>query len=209
MEERTGMIYIVTSPSRKSYIGKTMTSLSDRKSKHLNAIKDRKRKANYKFANAIKKYGDELKWEILYKDIPISILAVAEMCAIYAYDTLGNGYNCTEGGEGSYGYKHSEETKEKMKTNHKGCTGIKMSKETKRKIGEANGENLRKLAKLQPKGEKSPQAKLTQEQVDKIRASYFEDKESQYKIAKEYKVTRSAIAHIVRGTSWKESFNGR
>lgn len=42
------------------------------------------------------------------------------------------GYNLTYGGEGVLGFKHSNETKEKLKKSHK---GKKLSKETKNKIG--------------------------------------------------------------------------
>ena len=53
--------------------------------------------------------------------------------------------NMTDGGDGSSGHKHSKEAKEKMGQAQKGnknCVGRVLSKETRRKISEANGRRI-------------------------------------------------------------------
>ena len=66
---------------------------------------------------------------------------------IKAYKTLDRdfGYNMTEGGDGSYGYKHTKESKAKMSRNHYDVTGENNpfyhrhhSEETKQKLRELN-----------------------------------------------------------------------
>ena len=53
------------------------------------------------------------------------------------------------------------------------------------------------------KGETHYQAKLTEEQVKEIRVKYIPYKNSQYKLAKEYGVSRGCIYEIVSGINWK------
>ena len=106
----------------------------------------------------------------------IDIMHEAEIKWIAHYDTfLGEGYNCTSGGEtgnnsittmetrkkiskavsgkknGFYGKTHSSESKRKMSISQKGnknCVGRILSEETKRKIGKAS--------KLRSQGENNP-----------------------------------------------------
>ena len=64
--KRTGIIYMATSPSGKSYIGQTTRSIDDRKIGHACDAETH----DYAFANAIKKYGiDNFEWKILYENI--------------------------------------------------------------------------------------------------------------------------------------------
>lgn len=137
-----GLIYIATNKiNGKSYIGQTTRSISRRRSQH---YKDAKRGNNY-FHNALNKYKKEdFKWNVLYKDIPIEKLNVAEVCAIYIHNTYYEGYNSTTGGEN--GKIISEETKKKISKANSGkksgknnaMFGKKHSKETRKKISESN-----------------------------------------------------------------------
>ena len=90
-----GIIYIATNKlNNKSYIGQTINSLPRRITNHKNQSKNK----NGKFSNAIKKYGiDGFDWKILYK-VSIDQLDLAEICAIYIYNTYYGGYNSTPGG---------------------------------------------------------------------------------------------------------------
>lgn len=69
---------------------------------------------------AINKYGlDNFEIVILEKDLPFEKLAEREMYWIKQYNSCiyfenGWGYNATEGGEGSVGFKHTNETKRKL-----------------------------------------------------------------------------------------------
>ena len=94
---RTGIIYIATNKiNGKSYIGQTIGHISKRISRHHDNSKNHK----YAFANALRKYNkSDWEWKTLYNNIPCDKLDIAEMCAIYLYDTYYCGYNSTLGGE--------------------------------------------------------------------------------------------------------------
>ena len=78
------------------------------------------------FSRAIKKYGIE-NWDIVWSHeiIESNIQSIEEANSrekywiayyhTYIYDSAPNGYNLTEGGGGSVGYKHTAETKAKIK----------------------------------------------------------------------------------------------
>lgn len=119
------VIYRLISPSNKSYIGLTM----DFKSR----MKDHsKAKSDFTISNAIRKYGwDNFKKEILEEIDNPKLLPELEKFYIKKYNTYKNGYNETLGGEGTFGYKHTEKTKTLLSENRK---GIARSKETKIKI---------------------------------------------------------------------------
>ena len=124
---QSGIIYKLTSPSQKSYIGQTITSLDERLKYHV--IQNGCRA----IANAIRKYGsDAFEVEVL-RECPEACLNTWEQIEILRHQTLSpNGYNLTTGG--SYG-KHTEETKRRISKNSPGFRG-KHTEETKRKISE-------------------------------------------------------------------------
>ena len=102
-----GIVYKATSPSGKSYIGITQQTLQTRKLEHLRRSKSGSTKA---FHNAIRKYGEEnIKWEVIDKVDTWEKLEEIEMLYIQKFDTYRNGYNMTLGGDGTIGYKYSEE----------------------------------------------------------------------------------------------------
>lgn len=96
--ERVGLIYKITSPSGKSYIGKTVQSLSNRMKVH----KTKSGTGCTALKNAINKYGwDELTREIIEDNIPEDQLNDREKYWIKACNTIApHGYNLTEGGDG-------------------------------------------------------------------------------------------------------------
>ena len=53
-----------------------------------------------------------------------------------------------------------------------------------------------------PKGEKHYKARLTQDQVDSIRARYLAGTATQYAMAKEYGVSRKTVHSLIKGHSW-------
>ena len=79
---------------------------------------------NYKFYNAIKKYGwDSFDWKVIYQSKDKEhTLKVMEKYFIEFYDSFENGYNSTLGGEGVFGLhrKQSEEEKEKRRISMRG-----------------------------------------------------------------------------------------
>ena len=113
MKKRIILIYKLTAPNGKSYIGQTI-NLIKRLSSHLIA--------DSPIGNAFYKYGAEnFKIEILWITINNETANVIEIAAIALYNTKApNGYNLTDGGEGARGLKWTEEQKKEKSKNQKG-----------------------------------------------------------------------------------------
>lgn len=127
--------------NNKRYFGLTSLTLNARITKHRKdaLCKSRDNKRCY-FALAIRKYGlDNFKWRVVGYVNSMEELKEAEKACIWLYNTNNKlyGYNLTEGGEGSKGYKHSQEAKLKISAASKGnkfCLGHKTPNEVKEKI---------------------------------------------------------------------------
>lgn len=133
---RTGIIYSARNKiNGKRYIGATIQPLERRQSRHFyNAFTS---KDNHIFAKVVRKYGwDNFEWEVLYKDIPREKLDLAEMCAIYMYDSFDNGYNYAIYGTGTRGRPAHNKGQKGVNSP---ITGIKRSRETKEKISAGKG----------------------------------------------------------------------
>jgi len=123
-----------------SYIGQTVESLGSRKNRHYKRMKD----SNLKFYNALRKYDEDVFiWRILKRCLTKDELNKQEIFAISYYKTKHpNGYNLTDGGNGSLGLKHKKETKELLSRINSGKNnphyGIPCSEKTRKKIGNAN-----------------------------------------------------------------------
>jgi group I intron endonuclease len=123
-----GYIYMLTSPSGKSYIGQTIRPIEKRLEEH-----QQKSSRCVLIYKAIQKYG----WDKIVKEwyeCPDDDLNKHEELMVEVLGTLTpDGYNLREGG-GSRG-KHSEESKQKNREAHVGKT---TSDETKQKQREAS-----------------------------------------------------------------------
>ncbi len=111
-----GCVYkIVNKINEKVYIGKTIKNGLSRFKEHVyNAITYQE---PYKFYRAIRKYGKEnFELIILLNSENDEVLKKMEIFFIVKYKSMedGFGYNMTEGGDGSVGYRHTEETKKKI-----------------------------------------------------------------------------------------------
>ena len=64
----------------------------------------------YKFYNALRKYGlNGFEWNVIYQSLDKEhCLHMMEPFFIKEYNSLKKGYNSTLGGEGIFGYKHTE-----------------------------------------------------------------------------------------------------
>lgn len=115
MSEFTGMIYCLTSPSGKKYIGQTInlaSRLAQYKKPHRSIIGQRKIYA------AILKYKFEtFSIEVLSVHNSQEELNLAEIAAIKKFDTIKNGYNLLTGGANG---QPSEETRRRMSISHLG-----------------------------------------------------------------------------------------
>ena len=115
----------------KAYIGKSK-NLEYRRNEHLRLLR-KNADPCIKLNRAWQLYGEEnFNYEVLCY-CKESELNDMEVRFIEMYDSLKNGYNCTAGGDGISGYKHSQETKEIIR---KMSTGRKHTEESKRKMSE-------------------------------------------------------------------------
>jgi len=102
-----GVIYKVTSPSGKSYIGQTKRTIEKRMKEHFKCPS-----CCIALENAIKKYSDKMEYEILL-EVNDEQLNFYEARMIEVYDTLEpRGYNIRSGGSVSV---HSELSCERMR----------------------------------------------------------------------------------------------
>jgi group I intron endonuclease len=125
----SGIIYKLTSPNGKCYIGQTWDF-----EKRIKYYKSYSCTNQIKLLNALKKYKfEKFSTEIMEEGIEKQEeMDTKEKYFIKLFDSIENGYNLTEGGKGG---KMSEETKLKMSISHK---GKKFSEEHKSKISKSN-----------------------------------------------------------------------
>ncbi len=154
-----GIIYCAQNKlNGKVYIGQTTESFGDRKCKHRN---DAERGRDSHFGRALRKYGLEgFDWKILCPiEAPTRLLLkehlnIAEQIFIKQYDSMNRnkGYNSTNGGDGSIGFKHKESSKKKMSKSHTGLT----FKHTKKRRGVLHTEKAKKKISIAKMGERNP-----------------------------------------------------
>ena len=109
MEEARGIIYKISSPSGKVYVGQTIQEFKHRIRSH-----HRKDSGCTAISRAIHKYGDEMKYEIIEDNIPHEQLDEREIYWVKELNSLApNGYNLTTGG-GQF-YQITQEAKEHLR----------------------------------------------------------------------------------------------
>lgn len=137
ISSKTFEVYKATSPSNRVYIGITSIGLKERKRLHISESK----KSNYAFHNALRKYGESITWEVIATAESWEELCELEKYYIEYYDSYNNGYNCTFGGDGSYGLKVSEESRAKMRgprpQTSASLRGRTLTAEHRKKVSEA------------------------------------------------------------------------
>lgn len=133
-------IYRAIFPNEKCYVGKSVNFYNRKRSHKSHAFNQNCAEYESKFCRAIRKYGwENIKWEILEKDILVESLCTKECEWIQTYNSQKNGYNETIGGEGYacgenhpyFGKERSIEIKEKIRQAH---LGKKHTQEAKAKI---------------------------------------------------------------------------
>jgi group I intron endonuclease len=104
-----GIIYKITSPSGKVYVGQTMRSFKKRMQEHKS-----KHSGCTLLRNAIQKYNDQMKYEIIESNIPQEQLDEREIYWINHFNSLApHGYNLGTGGHYERGY--TQEAKDNMR----------------------------------------------------------------------------------------------
>ena len=159
----------------KIYVGQTQRTLEERMKEHLK--KSCTVYGNSYIDRAIKKYGIEIfSVEIVEECETLDELNEREIFWIKFYNCKKpNGYNLTDGGEGTSGHIVTEETRKKISESHKGKNGRICSKETKAKISMANkgrivSPEVRAILSAKHKGKKlsdSTKAKMAKSKKNK------------------------------------------
>ena len=111
---RTGIIYGYTNlESSKMYIGQTL---------HPERRWNEHRYGKYKngWHKDYQNNPDKYEYSIIEYDVPEDKLDEREIFWIKFFDSYNNGYNLTEGGNATRGYKHSNEVKHKISESLKG-----------------------------------------------------------------------------------------
>lgn len=139
LEISNAKVYKHTSPTGKVYIGITTQDVKARWGNGNNYS------SNKRFRNAIKKYGwDNFTHEVIFDGLSIEDAKNKEIELIALYDATNpeKGYNVTLGGESGYGYRHTEQTKQRIREAMVGrvspMKGRTHSAETKNKISVGN-----------------------------------------------------------------------
>lgn len=116
VKEKTYVVYRHIFPNGKSYIGITCS-----KPPHRRWTSGGRYRKQPKMNHAISKYGwENVRHEILYRDLSHSDANRLEQEMIAKYDSISRGYNVSIGGGSNYGYKCSDETKHKISIANKG-----------------------------------------------------------------------------------------
>lgn len=202
---------ITNTKNKKSYIGKTSNSNPmNRWARHLYNARN-KYSVSYQYQaihKAINKYGeDNFIFEVIEEceTEPESLLR--EQFWIKHYDSFGKrGYNLTAGGEGSSGFKHSEESRQKMSAMRK---GKRLGKENSF-YGKTHTNQTKKIIGQQSKGRKhslvsiESRSKLNRESVLKIRNKFDSgDYNTLKKLAEEFCITYANLKCIILRKTWK------
>src|ERR1700722_11487271 len=137
-----GVIYIATNTvNGKKYIGQTIYTMEHRKYAHRRDALNKG--SNLLFHKAIRKYGfDVFRWETIVSGLDQDNLDYHEIRFIAKYKTRDpNGYNLTDGGNGTLGRKGnklSEEHKNKISNGNKGKVRSKETRDKLRAISKTN-----------------------------------------------------------------------
>ena len=132
-----------------------------------------------------------------------------EIELIAFYNTFkGWGANYSAGGEGPLGYRHTEETKERIRRTTTGrkrgpisaLAGVNHPTYGKRPTDEAKQKN-----RLAHSGENNTTSKLTWSQVNQIRERYASGGCSHRTLAREFGVSHRVIGRLLRNELWLAS----
>lgn len=222
-----GIIYCYTNLTNgKKYIGQTINPIQRHNLHKSNAFNQKSKEYNSPFHRAIRKYGFEtFKYEVLVKDVDdIDLLNQLEINYIRQYNTqIPNGYNIEPGGKNCSKPKTIEHKKKEIwgqaklteaevielrqaYKNKKSPTEI-YNKKYKNRLHYNSFLNIwsgRRYALIMPEVfEKGRHTKLTAELVKQIRQDRQKFNLSYQKLAEKYKISKSTVADIISGRTWK------
>ena len=112
-ESKQGVYVLRNIETNKCYIGSTIMTFKKRMEHHLWNLRENKHK-NQHLQNAWNKYGEGSFVFSILELCPVELLNQQEVYWISYYNSMENGYNLCEGGNGIRGYKHTQKEIEKM-----------------------------------------------------------------------------------------------
>ena len=198
-----GSIYKIKFPNGKHYIGLTRALLEKRTKQHKCCAKNDNTKILYK---ALRKYGMVDTLELIKIDTADTEeeLCEKEIGYIIKYNSYymnGNGYNMTYGGDGTFGYVHTEHDRNKLseikkKYYENNPESREQMSEIKKKYYENNLEARQKLSDGKGKNKQFDVFKIDGTFI-KTFTYQFEAKEY---LQKEYKITSTfKISEVLAG----------
>ena len=141
-EQICGIYMIKNKVNGNVYIGQAV-DIYERRKEHISLLR-RGRHINNHLQRAWNKYGEDNFEFSIVEECDENALNDREIYWIAEYGSYHNGYNQTLGGGGVRGFKHDEETKQRISESLKGENapwyGKQRSEETKAKIGQASKE---------------------------------------------------------------------
>jgi predicted GIY-YIG superfamily endonuclease len=205
INSNNNLIYVLTDPDTQKirYVGQT-NNLQKRLTQHYTPSEFKNNTHKVNWLKSLVKFGKKADYHIVESNISNSEIDAAEIFWIAYFKSIGADLvNGSDGGEGSmrgkfginhprYGIPHTKEHKEFMSN--------KMSGEGNPYFG-ITGPDHPRYGKPGLKGDKSPNAKLTREEVDQIIIDYSVVKSSRV-IAKKYGINQKTVLNIVNGRSW-------
>lgn len=109
--DTSGVVYLISFPNGKKYVGITSTSFEERKASHISHMNT----STLAVHQALKRFKGKEEWQVIGEAINWEELTALEVKMIEKHQShiSKNGYNLTLGGDGTVGYEHTEEQKEK------------------------------------------------------------------------------------------------
>ena|ERR1035437_5672421 len=195
--------------NNKIYVGKT-NNIKKRWARHVSNAFSKNNLVKKHIHYAISKYGlDNFVFSIIQSFNNEIDCLLAEIYWIKYFNSMNRdlGYNLTEGGGGSSGFKLSQETKDKISKAKLGTKATEFTKKImsdKRKGHKNNfyGKKHTQKTKIKNSGENSKSAKLILQEVIEIIDLFKCKNFSQKQIAIIYGISQSQISRIVNGKKW-------
>ena len=196
---RKGIIYKITSPSGKVYVGQTIKDFNDRISQH------KSKSSNCTLVKrAIDKYKDKMKYEIIENNVPQEQLNEREIYWIKElYSLAPNGYNCNSGGDAQHNI--SQETRDKLRDRVN-----KAKIERDGYLGDVQQTGNVFYPRVRPNGKKiylSNGSFHTREQAIEVLKEYTKDPENFTKV--DGTVKRSVGCVCKDGNRWKVTYKSK
>lgn len=192
--------------NKKNYIG--VDSYFPKRLKQHKSNLDKNIHKNKYLQNSYNKYGSKnFTFELLENCGTREEMLNKEIELISYYETLECGYNHTIGGEGSYGYKHSEESISKMSSWKRIITPEWREAISKSTLGKKKRKGIKRINHPDYSkwlgGEKHPVAKLSWKIINNLRDDYKKGV-TQKQLSVNYNISYTYVNSILHNKYWKD-----